>query len=166
MISTVFGPPKFRRAHRSCPDWTCSTCGGSNEGVFGTPKNGGSDSIGTGLVCAFICGNFTFGGPSKGDAIAMADESVVNDPSNLSLKVGILIVTEALPSSSCRLPSLQTHSLSAAHLPSPQQLGCTTQLTGPRACSARVSRAGVVCTPTAQTRAKGGPFLSCWRCWR
>ncbi len=31
----------------------------------------------------------------------MLDESVVNAPYNLSLKVGILKVTEALPSSSC-----------------------------------------------------------------
>lgn len=31
----------------------------------------------------------------------MLDESVVNDPHNLSSRVGILKVTEALPSSSC-----------------------------------------------------------------
>src|SRR5467141_803040 len=32
---------------------------------------------------------------------SMPDESVVNDPYNLSLRIGILKVTEALPSSSC-----------------------------------------------------------------
>jgi len=36
----------------------------------------------------------------------------------------------------------------------------------PEACSALRSRAGEVCTATAQTRAKEGSFLFCSRCWR
>jgi hypothetical protein len=39
--------------------------------------------------------------PETGVFPSMPDESVVNDPYNLSLRVGILKVTEALPSSSC-----------------------------------------------------------------
>ena len=39
-------------------------------------------------------------------------------------------------------------------------------LNRPKACSALQSRAGEVCTATAQTRAKGGSFLFCSRCWR
>src|SRR5260370_7509562 len=38
--------------------------------------------------------------------------------------------------------------------------------TGQWACSALQSRAGEVCTATAQTLMKGGSFLFCSRCWR
>src|SRR6266436_2240800 len=76
---------------------------------------------------------------------SMPDESVVNDPYNLSLRVGILRLYSALPGSNWGGRRIQA---------------------GQKACSALQSRAGEVCTATAQTLVKGESFLYCWRCWR
>ena len=46
---------------------------------------------------------------------SLPDESVVNDPYNLSLRVGILRVTEALPSSSCFKLGIPSSHSSGSH---------------------------------------------------
>lgn len=136
---------RLKAVNRSCP--LLSTCGGQNR----TKRSDGSNK-GTAQRALHRL-------PKK-PAQFFARESllwsllIVNGPSNLSLGIGVLILGATITDEVSSSPRCLSRQESGREGVIGQAI---------KACSARMSRAGEVCTATAQTLVKGGSFLFCSR---